>query len=100
MKKSEFLRALSRRHPEMTAEETARLANFVFERISRQLGEGGRVEIRGFGTFVTRRLKARRAHNPRNGESMEILPRSVPRFRAGASLRRKVDRREGEEGES
>lgn len=92
MKKSEFLRALARRHPEMSADETARLANLVFGEISRQLGEGGNVEIRGFGTFISRRLKPRRARNPRNGESLEILARRIPRFRAGVSLRAKVGR--------
>lgn len=91
MTKSQFLRTLSARHPEMTAEEVSRLANRVFEEISRQLGEGGRVEIRGFGTFLARRLNPRRARNPRSGESLEILARRIPRFRAGAVLRKKVD---------
>ena len=93
MTKSEFLRALSRRHPELPPDETARLANLVFGEIVRQLGEGGSVEIRGFGTFMARRLNARRARNPRNGEALEILARRIPRFRAGVNLRRKVDLR-------
>ena len=92
MTKSEFLRALSRRHPEQSPDETARLANLVFGEIARQLGDGGRVEVRGFGTFMARRLNARRARNPRNGEALEILARRIPRFRAGVTLRRKVDR--------
>ena len=97
MKKSEFLRALARRHPEMSADETAALANLVFGEISRQLGEGGNVEIRGFGTFISRRLNPRRARNPRNGEALEILARRIPRFRAGVNLRAKVDKTLGEE---
>ena len=92
MTKSQFLRALSRRHPEMPADEVARLANHVFEQITRQLGEGGRVEIRGFGTFMARRLKPRRARNPRSGESLEILARRIPRFRPGSTLRNKVNK--------
>ena len=92
MTRSEFLRMVAQRHPEWPMTETTRLANLVFDEIARQLGEGGNVEIRGFGTFISRRLNARIARDPRTGETLEILARRIPRFRAGTTLRAKVER--------
>ena len=92
MTRSEFLRVVAQRHPEWPMAETTRLANMVFDEIAGQLANGGNVEIRGFGTFISRRLNARRARDPRSGEALEILARRIPRFRAGVSLRAKVER--------
>ena len=90
MNRSDFIRILARRNPDLPPEETARLANRVFADIARHLARGGRVELRGFGTFFVRNLPARRGRNPQTGEMMEILARRLPRFKAGAQLRFKV----------
>jgi DNA-binding protein HU-beta len=55
------------------------------------LVRGDRVTISGFGTFDVSQRKARRVRNPRNGSSMEVRARRVPRFAAAPYLKSAVE---------
>lgn len=57
------------------------------------LRDGDKVELRGFGSFRTRRRNARRGRNPRTGDAVQVPPKKVPFFRPGKDLRRKVGTR-------
>jgi nucleoid DNA-binding protein len=45
------------------------------------------VQLTGFGTFDATWRKARMGRNPRSGQSIEIRPTMIPRFRVGRDLR-------------
>jgi len=45
------------------------------------------VKIVGFGTFAASLRKERTGRNPRTGEKIQILARTVPVFRPGKDLR-------------
>lgn len=62
----------------------------ILNAIERSLVSGGRVEIRGFGSFSTQKLPSRIARNPRTGLPVNVLPRRRVVFRAGQSLREAV----------
>jgi DNA-binding protein HU-beta len=55
--------------------------------ISQALKRGDRVQITGFGTFETRKRKARMGRNPRTGKEIRIGPSTSPTFRAGKGLK-------------
>ncbi len=55
------------------------------------LSEDGRVEIRGFGSFCLHHREARKARNPRTGESVYIGAKAVPHFKPGKALREIVN---------
>ena len=55
------------------------------------LAADGRVEIRGFGSFCLHHREARKARNPRTGESVEIGAKAVPHFKPGKALKEAVD---------
>lgn len=44
----------------------------TFEAISKLLVRYGRVELRGFGVFAVQERAARKAHNPRTGEEVQV----------------------------
>ena len=46
--------------------------------------------ITGFGTFKTRRMKARMGRNPQTGEKIQIPARKSVSFRAGKGLKERV----------
>lgn len=53
--------------------------------------DGGRdFTITGFGTFGTRRRKARMGRNPQTGDSIQIPAMTVPTFKAGKGLKDRV----------
>ncbi len=82
MTKADIARIVYERHGGISNREAARLVEVIFETIKRQLGEGDKVQITGFGTFLVRHKKERRGRNPQTGEEMVIRPRSSVVFRA------------------
>jgi integration host factor subunit beta len=91
MRKSELIERLCAAQPELPPEAAANAADSVIRQICERLAAGGRVEIRGFGTFFLSRRERRIAHNPMTGEQIAVAPRAVPRFKAGKHLRARVD---------
>jgi integration host factor subunit beta len=53
--------------------------------------QGGRVEIRGFGSFTIRSRDAREARNPKSGDVVMIPEKKTPFFKTGKELRERVN---------
>ena len=68
-------------------EATDQLTTLIFNALSRN----DRVEIRGFGTFSTRKRGARLARNPKTGSSIAVNSKFHPYFRASKLLRQLVN---------
>ena len=68
-------------------EATDQLTGFISNTLSRN----DRVEIRGFGTFSTRKRGARLARNPKTGSSIAVNSKFHPYFRASKLLRQLVN---------
>lgn len=60
----------------------------TLEAIEKQIGDGNEVRLTGFGKFSVSERATRQGRNPRTGESMQIAAKSVPKFSAGAELRK------------
>ncbi|MCW2989086.1 MAG: DNA-binding protein [Solirubrobacterales bacterium] len=60
----------------------------TLEAIEKQIGEGNEVRLTGFGKFSVSERAARQGRNPRTGETMQIAAKSVPKFSAGAELKK------------
>ena len=60
----------------------------TLETIEKQLGEGNEVRLTGFGKFSVSQRAARQGRNPRTGERMQIAAKAVPKFSAGAELKK------------
>lgn len=58
--------------------------------IAIELDAGRDFTVTGFGTFGTRRRKAREGRNPRTGEKIQIRAMTVPTFKAGKGLKDRV----------
>ena len=58
--------------------------------IASALMSGKKVQITGFGTFETRKRKAREGRNPQTGERIKIAASRFPAFHAGKALKDRV----------
>lgn len=67
--------------------EATASVNLVFDSIKKALKKGEQVSIFGFGTFSVIKRAARKARNPRTGESVKVKAKKTPRFKAGAGLK-------------
>ena len=62
----------------------------TLEAITEQVGEGNEVRLTGFGKFSTSQRAARQGRNPQTGETIQIPAKRLPKFTAGAELKKAV----------
>lgn len=90
MNKSELVEALAN-SKSLTYKKSEEIVNLIFDSMADTLSSGGRIEIRGFGSFVVKDYKAYTGRNPKTGEVIEVKPKKLPFFKVGKELREKVN---------
>jgi integration host factor subunit beta len=91
MTKSELIEQLSTNNEQLNKRESELIVNTIFDSIGGELMQGGRVEIRGFGSFTIRSRDAREARNPKSGDVVMIPEKKTPFFKTGKELRERVN---------
>ncbi|GGE84589.1 MULTISPECIES: integration host factor subunit beta [Sphingomonas] len=91
MIRSELVARLHEANPDLGTQEIERIVTLVFDAIVDKLAAGGRVELRGFGTFSTRARAARQGRNPRTGDAVEVDAKRVPYFKPGKDMRTRLN---------
>jgi len=90
MNKSELITDLSRKE-NLTERQATDVVNLIFRDFQDKLKNGGRIEVRGFGSFVVREYKAYTGRNPKTGGTIQVAPKKLPFFKVGKELRERVD---------
>ena len=93
MTKSELIAKLADQFPQLVLNDAELSVKMILQEISKYLVEGGRVEIRGFGSFGLNYRPSRVGRNPKSGEKVNVPAKYVPHFKAGKELRTRVDKR-------
>lgn len=75
----------------LTQVATKDVVEAVLEVITEELIKGEKVTIAGFGTFEVRERAERMGRNPQSGETMLIGASKNVKFKAGKSLKDKVN---------
>ena len=75
----------------LSRNESADLVESVLNEITDALSEGETVKISSFGSFFVRKKGQRIGRNPKTGEEVPILPRSVLMFRPSHVLKNKIN---------
>ena len=76
----------------LTQEQTKEIIQQVFDGITEALVTEGRIELRNFGVFEVKKRKARKARNPRTGESVMVPEKMVVAFKQGREVAEKVQK--------
>lgn len=71
----------------LTRREAADALAVVLDGVIEAIQDGEKVELRGFGSFRTRKRQARQGRNPRTGAQVKVPPKVVPYFKPGKQLR-------------
>jgi integration host factor subunit beta len=71
----------------LTRREAAEVLSVVLDGVVGAIRAGEKVELRGFGSFRTRKRQARAGRNPRTGAQVHVPPKVVPYFKPGKQLR-------------
>ena len=92
MTKSELITHLSSRFSQLVQKDAELSVKTIIDSLSNSLSKGGRIEIRGFGSFSLNHRPARMGRNPKTGEKVSIPEKFVPHFKPGKELKIKVDK--------
>jgi integration host factor subunit beta len=91
MNKSELVEALANER-NLTYKKSEEIVNIIFDSMAVELADSGRIEIRGFGSFVVKDYKAYMGRNPKTGEVIKVSPKKLPFFKVGKELRERVNK--------
>jgi len=75
----------------LTKVETEAVVDGFIQTVIGALKEGKNIEIRGFGSFKTKKRKGRMARNPRTGAQVRVEEHFVPFFKVSKELRTTVN---------
>ncbi len=90
MNKSDLMIALKEKD-NLSRQEAERIVNVFFSSIEDSLCNGGRVEIRGFGSFTVNSYKSYYGRNPKTGDQILVPAKRLPFFKVGKELKDLVD---------
>lgn len=91
MNRSDLTARIAAKFPTLRMGDANESVKVILDALSSSLTNGGRAEIRGFGSFQLNYRPPRNARNPKNGEPVMVPAKYVPHFRGGRELRERVD---------
>ena len=91
MTKSELIQRIAQKQPQIVERDVEAAVKMMLDHMVECLADGGRIEIRGFGSFSLRFRRARVGRNPRTGAAVSLPARYAPYFKPGMRLRERVD---------
>lgn len=91
MTKSELIARLAARFPQLVGKDADFAVKVILDAMAATLSRGGRIEIRGFGSFALNFRPPRIGRNPKSGDKVRVPAKYVPHFKAGKELRERVD---------
>ncbi len=91
MNKSELVNAIAK-EADVTIDNANKCLDALTKAITESLTENDNVTLVGFGTFQVKDRVAREGRNPKTGETIQIKASKVPSFKAGKTLKDKVNK--------
>ena len=93
MTKSELIDRITDKQSQLSSKDVELTVKAILEYMSQALSEGGRIEIRGFGSFSLHYRVPRIGRNPKTGAPVALSGKYVPHFKPGKELRDRVNKR-------
>lgn len=90
MNKQELVTALATK-ADVSKKDAEKVLNAFMDTVTEELKKGEKIQLIGFGTFETSVRAAREGVNPKTKEKIKIKKTVVPKFKAGAALKKAVD---------
>ncbi len=89
--KSKLLKQLSNSYPNFLKKDLEKFTYIILTEIKKSLRRGDRVELRGFGVFLTKIQKARISRNPKTGEKVNTPQKRAIHFKMSKDLFKKLN---------
>lgn len=90
MDKLQLVKVLMGLNPQLQAKEVELAVKVLLDGMSSRLAKGGRVEIRGFGSFSLSLVQSQNKRNSISCGKSKVPMKFVPQFKAAKELRERV----------
>ena len=91
MTRSELIERMAEKQPQLALKDVELSVKAIIDELSCALASGGRIEIRGFGSFSLHYRAPRVGRNPKTGDMVDLSGKYVPYFKPGKELRERVN---------
>ncbi|MFR4318288.1 MAG: HU family DNA-binding protein [Eubacterium sp.] len=89
MNKTEFVAAIAEEAG--ISKDAAKAVKAFTDVVVEEMKKGEKIQLVGFGTFEATERPERRGINPSTKEKITILAAQVPKFKAGAALKKELN---------
>ena len=89
--KSKLIARISKENQQLSPRDVELAVKTLIDYMADTLAEGGRIEIRGFGSFSLHFRAPRVGRNPKTGASVKLHGKYVPHFKSSKELRERVN---------
>lgn len=90
MNKSELIENLAEKTG-LNVIQAEEVVNLIYKKMRDTLVGGGRIEIRGFGSFVVKEYDSYQGRNPKTGQRIDVPKKKLPFFKVGKELKERID---------
>ena len=96
MNRSQLIARLAQQRESLSHGDVEAAVKTMLEHMTGHLADGGRIEIRGFGSFSVRYRRPWLGRDPRTGAAVAVPVKHAVHFKPGKALRERVDARGGD----
>lgn len=91
MDKLQLIGRLAALNPQLKTKDAELAVKVMLDALCTKLKKGGRVEIRGFGSFALGLIQPAHKRNPTTGGKIKVPVKYIPQFKPAKELRERVD---------
>ncbi len=92
MSRPDIIKKLKKKHPKLNKTQLELVIDTFFKSIEQALVNEKTIELRGFGTFFTKKIKEKySARNPASGKLIYVPEKNKVRFRASKKLKQLIN---------
>lgn len=91
MNQSELCAQIAKTMTNLPIHQVNNIVKEIIEQLVLEVTRNGRVEIRGFGSFLLHYHTQRQARNPKTGDVVIVDSKYVPHFKPGKDLKERIN---------
>lgn len=95
MDRLHLIKRLAERHVQLKTKDAEYSVKVILDAMCSTLARGGRIEIRGFGSFSLNQHPPKQKRNPRIGYKLKEPAKYVPHFKPAKELRARTNNGDG-----
>lgn len=97
MDKLHLIKHIAEMHPQLKTIDAEYTVKVILDALCGTLAKGGRIEIRGFGSFTLNQQPPKQKRNPKTGGKLKEPAKYIPHFKPAKELRTRANKGNGAE---